>query len=341
MLRVGINGFGRIGRCLFRLNHELPPEKRFEVVVFKDVIPLENIAYLLRYDSSYGDFKGTVDIDQGQLVVDGKKIPYVQEPHIDAVPWEDYGVQILVEASGKVPDTGTLRSILKGELTNIVYGRNVDNADVTIVYGTNQNLYSPGVHQTISASSCTGNAIVPILDVLMKHAGVEAAHFVSIHPALSGQGVLDGAHSNFQLGRSAMASIIPTSSGIPMSVEQVFPILKDKVTSITYRIPTTLVSAIDAHLQLSRPVERDEINALFQKSSCSNYAGILKYDEGYLGHSKVSIDFIKSPYSVFILGLNTQAQGKNLSLALFHDNEWGYCHRFHDLIQYIHECNHS
>lgn len=336
--RVGINGFGRIGRCLFRLNHELEQDKRFEVVAIKDIVPIENIAYLLKHDSHYGEFRGEIDVKKSNLVVDGQKIPYFQKQDVADVPWERLGVNILVEASG-VTSSATLKSLLKGCLTNVVYGRSMEGTDITIIYGVNHNKYNPKQHKTISAGSCTGNAIVPIAEIINSHFGIKHGHLISVHPVLSEQKVVDVAHSKFNLGRNAMISIIPTSSGIPGSIAAIIPELNGKITALSYRVPTTIVSVLDANFSLKKRTTAEEVNSLLKRYAVRKYKGIIKFDEGYMGHSRVSVDFLKSPYSVVVLGLETQSRGQNISLSMFHDNEWSYSFRFHDLMRHINKIN--
>lgn len=336
--KVGINGFGRIGRCLFRLNYELQQGKNFEVTAIKDVMPIKNIAYLLRYDSHYGEFKGQVDIEGNNLIIDNKRIPYYQEQNAANVPWSELGTNILVEASGAISGAD-LKLLLRGPLANIVYGRNMQGTDATIIYGVNHLKYDPSKHHTISAGSCTGNAIIPIIEIMHSNFGVEQGHLVSIHPVLSEQKVIDVAHPKFNLGRNSMVSIIPVSSGIPSSISVVIPELDGKITALSYRVPTTIVSALDANFRLKQEVTVEQISSLFEENEIKKYKGIIKYDKGYMGSSGVSVDYLKSSYSVIILGLEIQAQGKNILLSMFHDNEWSYSYRFHDLIMHIHKTN--
>lgn len=333
-VKIGINGFGRIGRCLFRLNYEVGAEKRFRIVAIKDVIPIENVAYLLKYDSHYGNFGESVEIDGNNLVVNGEKIPYFMERDVTKIPWKDLGVEILVESSGKV--TGAVaRSLVDSQIGAVVFSRNEDDADVTLVHGFDQGKFDPSRHKLISASSCTGTAIVPVIDIIDSHFRIMHGHLVTIHPVLSDQRLIDVSHEKFNLGRNAMMSIIPVSTGIAKSVSTALPQLKNKLTAISYRVPTTVVSVIDASFHLEKEAAADELNRLFREYSENRYKGIVGYDEGYVRHSKVSIDFLKSHYSAVLLGLETQSRGRNVSISIFHDNEWSYCCRVHDLISYI------
>lgn len=336
--RIALNGFGRIGRTLFRLNFELPEEEQFDIVVIKDIIPIENMAYLLGHDSSYGNFPVSIGFDDTNLIIGEQKIPYVQSFNMADVDWHSYKPDILVEASGQAT-AEEMRSIIGGTITNVVYGRNVNDPDITIVCGVNEHEYDPRNHAIVSASSCTGNALLPIVDVLLPAFGIESMHAVSIHPVLGDQQLLDKSHQKFQLGRNAMRSIISTSSGIPKSVVNLFPELDGKVSAITYRVPTSIVSVIDVSMTLKKPGTLAEVKEALFDASNEKYAGIIAFDEGYGGHSKVSIDFVKSPYSVIIMAPDTAMVQDQLTLSLIHDNEWGYCSRYHQLIGYIHRKN--
>ena len=339
VIKVGINGFGRVGKCLFRVNYEEKnPEKKYEIAVIKDVIPIDNIAYLLKHDSTYGTFEGDVKVKGNNIVVDGKEIPYFNEKDMTKVPWNDLGVNTLIESSGAVT-SDVARSIIKGPLKNVIYARNVEGADYTFVMGVNNNKYNPKSHKLISSSTCTGNSIVPIAKIINDNFGIENGHLVTIHPVLSDQKLLDVSHEKFNLGRNANTSIIPTSTAVSHSLGIILPELKGKMTAISYRVPTNIVSAIDATFRLNKKTTVEEVNTLFKKHVEGEMKGIINYDEGYLNHPKVSIDFFKSPYSVIFLALETQVSGKNLSISLFHDNEWGYCCRVHELINYIHKKN--
>lgn len=337
-MKVGINGFGRIGRCLFRLNYEANQKKKFEIVALKDVIPIENIAYLLKFDSHYGNFKGSVEIEKNDLIIDGQKIPYFNEPDATKIPWSRLGADILVESSGKMSGA-TSKSLCDEKLKNVIVTRSADDADITLIHGFNQDRYDGGSHRVVSGGSCTGNALVPIASVIHNHFKIVHAHLITVHPVLSDQRLIDTAHSKFNLGRNALMSIIPNSTGIGDSLSTAIPELKNKITTASYRIPTTVVGAINVSFHLEKETTAQEVNSLLKKYSENELKGVIEYDEGFLGHSKVSIDFLKSTYSVTVLSLETQAHGKYLSLSLFHDNEWAYCSRIHELISYIYGKN--
>jgi len=342
MINVGINGFGRIGKCLFRANYETKEtSKRYNVVAIKDMMSIENAAYLLKYDSTYGIFKEDVDIDGKNLIINGKKIPYFNEEDITLTPWKELGVDILIESSGAVPIKDA--RLLQKDIKTIMYTRSIDKIDYEsgldkiFVMGINNQEYNPLEHKVISSSTCTGNAIVPIIGTIKNNYNILSGHLVTIHPFLPDQRLLDVAHDRSNLGRSATNSIIPTSTGIAKSLGEVFPDLNNKFTAISYRVPTTIVSMIDVTLELDKEVDSNQLNKLFKESSLKDMKDIILYEEGYKGQKKVSIDFLKDPHAVIFLSQETKCSGKNVSFSLFHDNEWGYCQRVNKLINYIGE----
>ena len=318
-MKIGINGFGRVGRCLFRVNYW---DKKYEIVAIKDIMPIENIAYLLKYDSTYGTFKGEIKIKGNKLVVEGKGISYFQEKDVTKIKWD---VDILIESSGSVP-VNVAKKI--PNLKNVIYTQNMNGVDKTIIYGVNEQEYNHKKHKIISSSTCTGNAITIITKIIRDNFGIESGHLVTIHPVLSDQRQLDVSHKIFNLGRNANSSIIPTPTKIVESLCCILPNLKGKFTSISYRVPISIVSVIDATFNLKKKTTLKDINSILKKSK-------IEYDDGYLGYSKVSIDFFKNPNPVIVQGLSIKLSNNLLSLTLFHDNEWGYCNQVHKLIEYI------
>ncbi|MCK5282766.1 MAG: aldehyde dehydrogenase [Nanoarchaeota archaeon] len=337
VLRVCISGLGRIGKGVLRVNSAQTDENRkFEVVAIKDVVPLENLAYLLKHDSLYGLFDKEVGVEGDNLVIDGKKIPYFQTPHAKDVPWDKLNVDYLIEASGKVPHN-ELRGLLEKKIVKkVICTWNVPDADITLIQGINNSAYIPDKHNLISVSTCTGNGLVPIMYLLEKHFGVSYGHIVTIHPVLSDQKLVDVPHQLFHLGRMATRSIIPTSTNVVKSTILLIPSLKGKLDCISYRVPTSIVSVIDLNVTLGREVTKEGLTSLFEGYSKKELKGIINCDYGFMKHRKVSIDFVRSIYSSILLMQEMQiTNGKNLSLSIMHDNEWAYCNRVLDVINFI------
>src|SRR3989344_1515245 len=340
-LKVGISGFGRIGRGIFRNNYEESDlNKKFDVVAIKDIISLEQIAYLLKFDSTYGNFKGDVGVDKDFLIVDGKKIPYLSQTSTADISWQSYGLGILIESSGSVSSGEEVKNLIKGSLKNVIFTRGAQGIDLTMIMGINHHQYNPKQHHILSGGTCTGNAAIPLVYILDKHYGIENGNITTIHPVLSDQKLADVAHPKFSLGRNANSSIIPTQTKIVDSITDIFPELKERLSGTSYRVPTSIVSVIDATFYLKKGIQKEGFINLLKQYEKGSLEGIINCDEGYLGHSKVTIDFLGSPYSAIIPLNEIRVVGdKMVSLSIIHDNEKGYCYRIKDLINYVYERN--
>ncbi|MCD2450295.1 aldehyde dehydrogenase [Methylicorpusculum oleiharenae] len=339
-LRAGIIGLGRIGRGVLRANYSQFPEGRFDIKVICDVMTVDQVAYLLAHDSTYGAAPFTVECDETHLIVGGKPIAYRQVDRRRPLPEEDsfghlreFGLDVLLDATGTA-SIDNLRSLVTHKTAKkVVCTINLPGCDLSLVYGVNHKVYNPDSHHVISASTCTGNAVTPVLAILEKHIGIDNARLITIHPLLSDQRVLDGYHSTSHLGRACATSILPTRTQVANSAELVLPSLAGKLDSISYRIPTAIVSALDVTAYLSRPTTREECIELFNHYAQSeDMPGIINCDSGAWGHEKASIDFLGTPYSVIILMNHlTLTHGRQLGLALMHDNEFAYCMRVLDV----------
>jgi glyceraldehyde 3-phosphate dehydrogenase len=341
-MQIGINGFGRIGRGIFRvINADKNFNNNIKIVAIKDIISIENAAYLLKYDSLYGTFNKEIDIDGDDIIIDGKHhIKYFQTKDVSNVPWNNYEIDLLIESSGFSTSKELSYLISNKIVKKIVCTWNVPNPDTTIVCGVNLDSYNENKHNIISASTCTGNGVVPILHILKKEFGIEYGHINTIHPVLSDQKLMDSAHKNSHLGRMALNSIIPTSTSVVKSSIMLHPDLEDKLDCISYRVPTTIVSCIDLAVSLEKNTSKKEVEDVFLKYANGFFEGIIDCDYGFKEHNKVSIDFIRSSYSSIILMNYVQLTNKRfLALSLFHDNEWGYSNRVCDLINYINKVN--
>ncbi len=339
-IRVGINGLGRIGRGVIRANYAQAPQGRFDIQAICDVMSVDQVAYLLAHDSTYGKPAFSVECDETHLILDGKPILYRQVDRRRAVPEEDsfghlraFDLDVVLDATGTA-SVENLRALVEhGVAPKVVCTVNLPGCDLSLVYGVNHHAYDPEKHDVISASTCTGNAVTPVLSILEKHIGIENARLITIHPLLSDQRVLDGYHATSQLGRACATSILPTRTQVARSAELVLPSLVGKLDSISYRIPTTIVSALDVTAYLSRATTLDECIELFtQYAQSPDMQGVLDCDFGAWGHEKASIDFLGSSYSVVMLMNHlTLTHGRQLGIALMHDNEFAYCMRVLDV----------
>ncbi len=339
-LRVGIIGLGRVGRSALRNNFANIAEGRFEVCVLSDVMPITQVAYLLENDSTYGKPAFTVDCTDTELLLGNNKIAYLKSDRrrglsdvasLNAL--RAFELDVILDATGTASSAGLRELITAGIARKTLCTSNIDGIDLSIVYGVNQQEYNPELHQVISASTCTGNAFVPVAAVLEKQIGIEFGRIITIHPALSDQRVLDGYHTVSQLGRAWTASIIPTSTNVDKSTALIIPKLAGKLNSISYRIPTTIVSAIDATITLARDTSINECTEIFKEASETNLAGILQCDFGAWGHQRASIDYLGSPYSaILLMGQLTLTGKRQLGLSIMHDNEHAYCCRVLDTL---------
>ncbi|MGD0961674.1 MAG: glyceraldehyde 3-phosphate dehydrogenase NAD-binding domain-containing protein [Methylomonas sp.] len=339
-LQVGIVGLGRVGRGVLRANFMRPQHQRYAISVICDIMPIDHVAYLIAYDSTYGRPPFRVDYDGDDLILDGVRIAYQrvdrrrnrhdQESFRCLRP---YGLDVLVDATGTA-SIEDFRTLLDQNITkSIVCTSNVHGCELSMVYGINHQDYDPAKHRIISASTCTGNALVPVCYMLDKHIGIDHARIITIHPLLADQRVLDGYHVSSQLGRTSATSIIPTHTNVGKSTELLLPALTNKLDSLSYRVPTAIVSIIDLSCTLSRDASYDEIATLFNDYAQHRLSGIIHCDYGAWGHQKASIDFMGADYSSIILMQHlTLSQPRQLGVTLMHDNEYGYCCRVLDVL---------
>lgn len=341
-LRVGIAGLGRIGRGILRANHAKIASGRFDVRVVCDVMPIDQVAYLLAHDSTYGRPPFTLDFLGNDLLLGQKKVRYEQvdrrrRPDEDGLAaLREFDLDVLIDATGTAT-LASMRMIIANKIARkVVCTSNVAGCDISLVYGVNNDAYDPEKHDIVAANTCTGNGFVPVAHILHKHFGIDYARIVTIHPALSDQRALDSFHPTSHLGRSCAASIIPTATNVGASTTLVIPELEGKLDSLSYRVPTEVVSVIDLTATLSRDTTRDECIALFEKYARTELEGVLNCDYGAWGHQRASIDYLGTEYSSILLMKHlTVSQGRHLGLSLMHDNEAGYCCRVQDVLGVI------
>lgn len=344
--RVGINGFGRIGRQVFKAIRDYYPES-LDVVAFNDVGDLPTMAHLLKYDSNYGRFNGQVEVSDSALTVDGKKIQAFKETDPGKLPWKDLGVDVVIESTGlftikkdgvnkkgKVVQ-GAENHITRGGAKKVIISAPAEGEDITIVLGVNDDKYDPAKHNVISNASCTTNGLAPAVKVIHDCWKVTRAFMTTVHAYTNDQKILDLPHSDLRRARAAAMSIIPTSTGAARALKLVIPDLAGKLDGYALRVPTSTVSIIDLTAQLSTPTTTGELHQAFRDAANGPMKGILQAVEEPL----VSIDFKGDPHSSSVdLGF-TMVLGKErndfVKVIAWYDNEWGYSVRVADLTNMV------
>ncbi len=329
--RVGINGFGRIGRLVLRATKERYPDK-LEIVAVNDLTDAKTNAHLLKYDTTYGGYPGHVEASNGDLVVDGRSIRVFSERDPAKIPWSEMGVDLVVESTGLFTDAEKAGGHLEGGAKKVIISAPARGEDLTIVLGVNEHLYDGANHKIVSNASCTTNCFATMVKVLHDSFGVEHGVMSTIHSYTNDQAILDQRHSDLRRARAAAANIIPTSTGAARAVGLVLPELNGKLDGIAFRVPTITGSITDFVATVSRDVTVDEINAAYQETADGQMKGILEYSDEPL----VSSDFKGNSHSCIIDGLSTMVmQGRMVKVMGWYDNEWGYSCRTADLCALI------
>jgi glyceraldehyde 3-phosphate dehydrogenase len=328
--RVGINGFGRIGRQTLKALIERHPD--IEVVAVNDITDTHTNAHLLKYDSTYGRFPGEVSVDGNDLIVNGRRITVVAQRDPGAIPWGDLGASIVVESTGLFTDAEKASAHLRGGARKVIISAPAKNEDITIVLGVNEDKYDPAKHTIISNASCTTNCLAPVAKVLNDAFGIEKALMTTVHSYTNDQRILDQVHKDLRRARTAGANIIPTTTGAAVAVSLVIPELKGKFDGFSLRVPTVTVSIIDLVATLRKGVSRDAINQAFKDAARGHLRGILDYTDEPL----VSSDFRGDPHSAIVDGQSTMLLGDNfVKVIAWYDNEWGYSCRVSDLVDFL------
>jgi glyceraldehyde 3-phosphate dehydrogenase len=324
-VKIGINGFGRIGRLVFRAGLE---QGGVEFVGINDLAPAKSLAHLLKYDSVHGTLKNDVSFDETNLIVDGKKIPVFSEKDPAALPWDKVGAQIVVESTGRFTKRADAAKHIKGSVKKVIVSAPSGDADAMIVMGVNDKIYDPAKHDVVSNASCTTNCLAPFVKVLNDNWGVKRGLMTTIHAFTNDQPSQDQIHSDFRRMRAASISMIPTKTGAAAAIGKVIPELAGKLDGYAMRVPTPNVSATDLTVELNKPATKEEINAALKAAAEGPLKGILGFESGEL----VSIDFNHCPLSSIIDGPSTKVLDGNLVKILsWYDNEWGYSCRVIDL----------
>lgn len=330
-IKLGINGFGRIGRMTLRAIRQHYAND-FDIVAINDLTDAHSNAHLFKYDSTYGTYPGTVTAEEKAIVIDGDRIRIFAERDPAAIPWGDVGADIVVESTGVFTEGEKAAAHLKGGAKKVIISAPAKNEDVTIVLGVNHNDYDPGRHHIISNASCTTNCLAPVAKVLDDSFGIEQGIMTTVHSYTNDQRIQDQIHSDLRRARAAAANIIPTSTGAAKAIYLVLPQLKGKMNGIALRVPTLTVSLVDLVVNTSKPVSVEAVNNAFREAA----AGALN---GYLGVTDeplVSSDFRGDQRSSIVDLPSTMLMGDRMVKVLaWYDNEWGYSCRVADLAKYI------
>lgn len=330
-IKIGINGFGRIGRQILRSIMERH-KGNLEVTAVNDLTDSRTNAHLLKYDTNYGTYPGTVEVADSDLVVDGHHVRVLAEKDPAKIPWADFGIDIVVESTGFFTDATKAAAHLSGGAKKVIISAPAKGADVTIVLGVNDDKYDPQRHTVISNASCTTNCVAPLVKVLHDHFRISNALMSTIHAYTNDQRILDQFHPDLRRARAAAANVIPTTTGAAKAVGLVMPELQGKIHGMAFRVPVTTVSLIDLVANVERNVTKEEINQVFKEEAQETLKGILEYTEEEL----VSSDFVGNPASSIFDAPSTMVIGDNMVKILgWYDNEWGYSCRVGDLAAYI------
>jgi len=330
-IRIGINGFGRIGRLTLRAIRELYPND-FDVVAINDLTDAHSNAHLFKYDTTYGIYKGEVKAEENAIIIDGDRIRVFAEKNPANIPWGDVGADIVVEATGVFTEAEKAAAHLRGGAKKVIITAPAKDEDITIVMGVNHEAYDPSRHHIISNASCTTNCLAPVSKVLHESFGIEHGIMTTVHAYTNDQRIQDQVHKDLRRARAAAANIIPTSTGAAKAIHLVLPELKGRMHGIALRVPTLTVSVVDLTVTLARPATVDEINNAFRQAAEGSLRGIL----GVTDEPLVSMDFRGDNRSAIVDLPSTIVMGDRLAKVMaWYDNEWGYSCRVADLAKYI------
>jgi len=328
-VKVGINGFGRIGRNFFRAAYKDPA---LEIVAVNDITDAKTLAHLLKYDSVHGRFEEEVGVRDSALVVAGKTVQVLAVKDPSELPWGKLGVEIVIESTGKFTEREGAEKHLKAGAKRVIISAPAKNPDATFVMGVNEKTFDPAKHFILSNASCTTNCLAPVAKVLLDTFGIERGLMTTIHAYTNDQKILDLPHKDLRRARAAGLSMIPTTTGAAKAVALVIPELKGKLDGMAMRVPTSNVSVVDLTAELSRAATAEEINAAMKKAAEGPLKGILQYVEEPL----VSVDFNHTSYSAEFDALSTKViEGKMVKVLAWYDNEWGYSCRLADLAKFV------
>ena len=328
-VKVGINGFGRIGRNFFRAAYRDPS---LQIVAVNDITDAKTLAHLLKYDSVHGRFEASVEVKENAIVVNGKEVQVLACKDAADLPWGKLGVEIVIESTGRYTDRDGAGKHIAAGAKRVIISAPAKGEDATFVMGVNEKTFDPAKHFILSNASCTTNCLAPVAKVLLDTFGIERGLMTTIHAYTNDQKILDLPHKDLRRARAAGVSMIPTTTGAAKAVSLVIPELKGKLDGMAIRVPTPNVSLVDLTAELSKNASAEEINAAMRKASEGPMKGILQYVDEPL----VSVDFNHDPVSASFDALSTKVIGGKMAKVLaWYDNEWGYSCRLVDLAKYV------
>jgi glyceraldehyde 3-phosphate dehydrogenase len=327
-VKVGINGFGRIGRNVFRASLG---NKNIEFVAVNDLTSPATLAHLLKYDSILGNLPNEISATEDSIIVDGKKIRVFAEKDPTKLPWADFGAQVVVESTGRFTDATQAKAHLGPTVKKVIISAPASNEDITLVLGVNQDKYDPAKHNVISNASCTTNCLAPVVKVLIEKFGIVSGIMTTIHSYTNDQVILDFPHKDLRRARAAAINMIPSSTGAAKALKLVIPETAGKLDGFSLRVPTPNVSIVDLTFISEKATDVKSVNAALKAAAEGELKGILGYDENLL----VSSDFKGNPLSSIVDGPLTKVIGNSVKVLSWYDNEWGYSNRVVDLIGFL------
>jgi glyceraldehyde 3-phosphate dehydrogenase len=328
-IKVGINGFGRIGRNVFRIAEQV---KDIEIVAVNDLTDAKTLAHLLKYDSVHGTYEGEIKAEDSSIIVDGREIRVSAEKDPANLPWKSLGVDIVIESTGRFTKRSDAAKHIAAGAKKVIISAPATEEDITIVMGVNEDNYDPSTHHVLSNASCTTNALAPIVKVLHSKFGINLGLMCTVHSVTNDQQILDLPHKDLRRARAASLSMIPTTTGAAKAVSLVIPEMKGKLSGYAVRVPTPNVSLVDLTAEMAKSVTKEEINSALKEAAEGELKGILAYSEEPL----VSKDYNGNSNSSIVDALLTNVIGDKLAkVVAWYDNEWGYSSRVVDLAVYI------
>lgn len=329
-VKVGINGFGRIGRNAFKVAIE--NSDLFEIVAINDITDPKTLAHLLKYDSCFTKFDGDIVAKDDAIVVNGKEIKILAMRNPEELPWKDLGVEVVLESTGLFTKKADAEKHIKAGAKKVIISAPATDEDITIVMGVNDDKYDPDNHHVISNASCTTNCLAPFAKIVDEEFGIERGLMTTIHSYTNDQKILDQPHKDLRRARAAAVSMIPTTTGAAKAVSLVLPQLKGRLNGMAIRVPTPAVSLVDIVFELKQETSKEAVNEAFKKAAEGELKGIL----GYCDEPLVSVDFKQDPRSSIIDALSTMVvEGKMLKVLSWYDNEWGYSNRVIDVLNMV------
>ena len=327
-VKVGINGFGRIGRNVLRASLGNP---EIEFVAVNDLTSPATLAHLLKYDSILGNLPNDIKAGDDFISIDGKKIKVFAEKDPALLPWDSVGAQVVVESTGRFTDGTKAKAHLRGPVKKVIISAPATNEDITVVLGVNEGKYDPAKHNIVSNASCTTNCLAPVVKVLVEKFGIVSGIMTTIHSYTNDQVILDFPHKDLRRARAAALSMIPTSTGAAKALKLVIPEVEGKLDGFAIRVPTPNVSVVDLTFTAEKPVSKDAVNGALKAAAEGELKGILGYDANEL----VSSDFKGDARSSIVDGPLTKVVGQSVKVISWYDNEWGYSNRVRDLILFL------